>query len=43
MEQENKRESVDIAALNAEIERIVERENILRREIATIIAEIEER
>ena len=42
VEQENKRESVDIAALNAEIERIVERENILRREIAAIIAEIEE-
>jgi type I restriction enzyme M protein len=43
VEQEDKREPVDIAALNAEIERIVERENILRREIAAIIAEIEER
>jgi type I restriction enzyme M protein len=41
VEQENKRESVDIAALNAEIERIVEREEVLRREIAAIIAEIE--
>ena len=43
VEQEDKREPVDIAALNAEIERIVERENILRREIAAIIEEIEER
>jgi type I restriction enzyme M protein len=41
VEQEDKRESVDIAALNAEIERIVEREDVLRREIAAIIAEIE--
>jgi type I restriction enzyme M protein len=43
VEQEDKRESVDIAALNAEIERIVEREDLLRREIAAIIAEIEGR
>jgi type I restriction enzyme M protein len=43
VEQEDKRESVDIAALNAEIERIVEREGILRREISAIIAEIEGR
>jgi type I restriction enzyme M protein len=43
VEQEDKREPVDITALNAEIERIVEREDILRREIAAIIAEIEGR
>jgi type I restriction enzyme M protein len=41
VEQEDKRESVDIAALNTEIERIVEREDVLRREISAIIAEIE--
>jgi type I restriction enzyme M protein len=41
VEQEDKREIVDIAVLNAEIERIVAREDILRREIAAIIAEIE--
>jgi type I restriction enzyme M protein len=34
-------EVVDIRALNAEIERIVERENSLRADIAAIIAEIE--
>jgi type I restriction enzyme M protein len=39
--QEDKREVVDITALNAEIERIVAREDVLRREIAEIIAEIE--
>jgi type I restriction enzyme M protein len=39
--QEDKREVVNIATLNAEIERIVARENVLRREINTIIAEIE--
>ncbi len=39
--QEDKREKVDITALNAEIERIVAREDVLRREIAAIIAEIE--
>jgi type I restriction enzyme M protein len=41
VEQEDKRETVDIAVLNAEIERIVERENKLRAEIAVIVAEIE--
>jgi type I restriction enzyme M protein len=41
VEQEDKREAVDIKALNAEIERIVAREEVLRREIAAIIAEIE--
>ena len=38
---EDKREAVDIASLNAEIEEIVAREDVLRREIAAIIAEIE--
>jgi type I restriction enzyme M protein len=42
VKQENKRETVDIIALNAEIERIVARENVLRREINAIIVEIEE-
>jgi len=41
IEQEDKREVVDITELNAEIEHIVARENILRREITAIIAEIE--
>ena len=41
VEQEDKREAVDIKALNAEIERIVAREEVLRREIAAIIEEIE--
>jgi len=41
VEQEDKRETVDIKALNAEIERIVAREEVLRREIAAIIEEIE--
>lgn len=41
VEQEDKREIVDINALNAEIERIVAREDVLRREIDAIIAEIE--
>ena len=41
VEQEDKREVVDIGELNAEIERIVDREDVLRREIAAIIAEIE--
>jgi type I restriction enzyme M protein len=41
VEQEDKREIVDIAVLNAEIERIVAREEVLRREINAIIAEIE--
>ena len=41
VEQEDKREAVDIAVLNAEIERIVARSDVLRKEIAAIIAEIE--
>lgn len=41
VEQEDTREKIDIAALNAEIERIVAREQALREEIAKIIAEIE--
>jgi type I restriction enzyme M protein len=41
IEQEDKREAVDIAALNAEIERIVAREDVLRCEISKMIAEIE--
>lgn len=40
VEQEDKREIVDIVALNAEITRIVAREDVLRREIDAIIAEI---
>ena len=40
VEQEDKREKVDIVALNAEIERIVRREDELRREIDRIIKEI---
>lgn len=40
--QEDTREVVDIQVLNAEIERIVAREDQLRAEIAEIIAEIEE-
>ena len=39
--QEDKREIIDILKLNAEIEEIVAREDVLRREIAAIIAEIE--
>ena len=38
---EDTREVIDIAALNAEIEQIVARENVLRAEISKIIAEIE--
>ena len=41
VEQEDTREVVDIAALNAEIERIVARGDALSREIDAIIAEIE--
>jgi type I restriction enzyme M protein len=41
IEQEDKREVVNIKELNAEIERIVAREDVLRREIAAIVAEIE--
>ena len=39
--QKDTREVIDIAVLNAEIERIVAREDVLRREISSIIAEIE--
>jgi len=41
VEQEDTREKIDIVKLNAEIEEIVAREQILRDEIAKIIAEIE--
>lgn len=41
VEQEDKREAVDITKLNADIETIVARENVLRDEIAAIIADIE--
>lgn len=41
VEQEDTREVIDIAVLNADIERIVAREDVLRREIGQIIAEIE--
>ena len=41
VEQKDTREIVDITELNAEIERIVTRGDVLRREIAAIIAEIE--
>lgn len=41
VEQKDTREVIDIAVLNAEIEEIVAREDVLRREIDAIIAEIE--
>jgi len=41
VEQEDTREKIDIVALNAEIEKIVTREQTLRDEIDKIIAEIE--
>ena len=41
VEQEDTREKIDIAALNAEMERIVARQQALRDEISKIIAEIE--
>ena len=41
VEQEDKREKIDIVKLNAEIEEIVAREQVLRDEITKIIAEIE--
>ena len=41
VEQEDTRERIDIAALNAEIKRIVAREQFLRDEIDKIIAEID--
>ena len=41
VEQEDKREKINIEKLNAQIEEIVAREQVLRDEIAKIIAEIE--
>lgn len=41
VEQEDTREVIDIVKLNAEIEQIVAREQVLREEIAKIIAEVE--
>lgn len=41
VEQEDKREKIDIVVLNAEIEQIVARQQVLRSEIDKIIAEIE--
>ena len=41
VEQEDTREVIDIKTLNAEIERIVASEDVLRKEINAIIAEIE--
>ncbi len=41
VEQEDTREEVDIGELNAVIERIVAREQVLRDEITKIISEIE--
>ena len=42
IEQEDTREVIDIAVLNAEIAEIVKREDVLRAEIDKIIAEIED-
>ena len=41
VEAEDTREKVDIVKLNAEIEEIVAREQVLRDEISKIVAEIE--
>ena len=41
VEAEDTREKIDIVKLNAEIEEIVARQQVLREEIAKIIAEIE--
>ena len=41
VEAEDTREMIDIRKLNAEIEQIVAQEQVLREEIAKIIAEIE--
>ena len=41
VEQEDTREVVDIVKLNAEMEQIVAREQVLREEISKIVAEIE--
>ena len=43
VEQEDKREKIDIEKLNAEIKKIVAREQVLRNEIDKVIAEIEGR
>ena len=42
MEQEDKREKIDIVKLNAQIKDIVAREQVLRDEIDKIVVEIEE-
>jgi type I restriction enzyme M protein len=42
VKQEDKREVADITALNAEIERIVACEDVLRREIAAIVGRLKE-
>ena len=41
IEQEDTREEIDIVKLNKEIEEIVAKEQVLRVEIAKIIAELE--
>jgi len=41
VEQEDTREVINITELNTEIERIVSRSDVLRREIDAIVAEIE--
>ena len=41
VEQEDTREVIDIVALNAEIQQIVAREQVLREEIEKIVGEIE--
>ena len=41
VEKKDEREEIDIAALNAEIARIVARENELRRQIDAIVADLE--
>lgn len=41
VEQEDTREKIDIVKLNAELQEIVSRENVLRDEIDKIINEIE--
>lgn len=40
MEQEDKREVIDIEKLNAELKEIVARENELRKQIEELIAEL---
>jgi len=41
VEQEDTREEIDVVKLNAEIEKIVARQQVLREEIDKIIKEIE--